>query len=130
MCYIANSLESPEPFKSVSALSRVDPSASYCPSMMDDGVYRSSIPLALLPLIGLKPVHLDSTRNDHWQCLSELFQHVLPCYCLSNEDRAASGQSPSQQNRFGTQALSHSVAYFGKQCIDAAKEKLAYWHCD
>lgn len=33
----------------------------YCPSMMDDGVYHSSIPLALLPLIGLKRVHLDST---------------------------------------------------------------------
>lgn len=33
----------------------------YSPSMMDDGVYCSSIPLALLPLIGLKRVHLDST---------------------------------------------------------------------
>lgn len=33
----------------------------YCPSMMDDGVYHSSIPLALLPLIGLKRVHLHST---------------------------------------------------------------------
>lgn len=32
-----------------------------CPSMMDDGVYRSSIPLALFPLIGLKQVRLDST---------------------------------------------------------------------
>lgn len=29
--------------------------------MMDDGVYCGSIPLALLPLIGLKRVHLDST---------------------------------------------------------------------
>lgn len=33
----------------------------YCPSMMDDAVYRSSISLALPPLIGLKLVHLGSS---------------------------------------------------------------------
>lgn len=51
------------------------------PSMMDDGVYRSSIPLALLPLIGLKRVHLGSTSMVT-SCVYVWITPSLPPACL------------------------------------------------
>lgn len=88
---------------------------------MDDGVYSSSIPLALLPLIGLKWVHLDSTSMVTG-CV-----YVWIISARRDEDRAASGQSPSLHNRFGMQALSGSVAFFWKTedwCGKKKKKKL------
>lgn len=61
VCCIAHGLWSPEPFK-VSVCSLQSQSQCLCcPSMMDDGVYCSPIPLALFRLIGLKRFHLDLT---------------------------------------------------------------------
>lgn len=61
MCCAAHGLWSLEPFKVNVCSLRSRSQCLCCPSMMDDGVYRSSIPLALPPLIGLKRLHLDST---------------------------------------------------------------------
>lgn len=67
------------------------------------------------PLIGLKEVHLDSASL----VIGRVYVSIVWAWRLIKS--AAFGQSPSLWNGFGTQFLSRSVAFFGKQTIDAER---------
>lgn len=93
---VVHGLGSPEPLKSPRAL-RSRSECFHCPSMMDDAVYRSSIPLALLPLIGLKAGPLGLNRRGHWPrlCLNYFIVPSLAVACQAKTEARQDGPKAS-----------------------------------
>lgn len=115
-------------WKRTSALSGVDPSVSGIAAWWMT-VFIAAPFLWLNPLlIGLKTALLGFDQRGHWPCLClNHFNASTLAHWQSDKDGAASGQSPSLQNRFGMQAL--SLFLFLREHRSGKERHLAYWHC-
>lgn len=102
----------------------------HCPGMMDDGVYRSSIPLALLPLIGLKRVHLDSTSMLTGRVYVWIISARPPLAIASLMKTGPRQDSPRTTRIDLARRLCLTVWLSLENRALMQQEKLAYWHCN
>lgn len=109
----AQGLWKPRPFNMNIFSVRSRSNCPCCPSMKDDGIYPSFVLLALPHFNWIETAPHGFDQHGHWSCLClNHFSTSSLAYCLSDKDKAASGQALSLQNRFAIWALSHSVVLF------------------